>query len=836
MKDLPQDRKVISHQDYDEAGGAKGVLQSYVERILGRLPQKDRRPARVIIEGLVRADQTRDVRTTESLSSELKALDVEVDNFEGLLTTLRENHVLRIVDTDAGLAYELVHDYLAQQVQVDPETAARKAAQELLDRRVGDYLSIGSLLTHEELDVISAQSERLHLDDNAKKLIGLTRRTFRRQRQIAIGLTAATILGVIGVLVIGILAVRNESQNRQERIEQAQTSEAEVSAERDAAWITESRMFADLANQQFNVDPMASLNLSLEALTPRERPYVLEAEYALARSVQLINERLYLPSEARVHDAVWNQDESQIMTWSNDGTVRIYDAETGAELLVISEETPVLSATWSSDESQILTGRTNGLVTIYDLMGTILSTVVLAPDAEPTVTSVRWLEATGIFIASSDTFTGVWDSDGEEIAQMQGGLAVLSPDQRQIATIDGSIVYVWEIATGEQVVEAAVHNNSVNGIQWNNEGTQILSWGNDGSTLIWDATTAETIASFTEDNLSLVTGAAWSPNENQIALVGNHNQLSVWDIESSDLIWRSDLQDSTADSVLWNQDGTQLLAYGNNGLLGIWEAVTGETVHRLSAPTLGTNKIEFADWSPNYTYVFGHANNGIAYVWDAETGNLINQLAGHNARIRGVTWRSDENATLTAGDDGSARLWVLVDNGIPVGHGEIAYYATESEVEITTWNDDENLIASGQADGSVILWDIETGEMLHTWAAHSDQVTELAWSPSQTQIASGGDDGRVIVWDINSDEAVTILPHEGAILSVVWNKDGQWLLTGSDDGIVRIWDIETSETIFSQQQSESQIAVSHAIFNQDETKILASSDDGIVRIWNIETG
>ena len=438
--------------------------------------------------------------------------------------------------------------------------------------------------------------------------------------------------------------------------------------------------------------------------------------------------------------------------------------------------------------------------------------MILAPDSTPTVTSVQWLVAGEIFIASSDTFTGIWDSAGNEVAQLQGGSAVLSSDQSQVATISERTIYVWDTATGELVVEANIHTNSVNGLQWNNDGTQILSWGSDGATIIWEVATSEIITQSTDDNLNLVTGAAWSPNENQIAIIGNHNQLTVWDIENNEQLWGFDLQESTSTGVVWHQDGSQLLAYGNQGLIGIWDALTGETLFRLSVPTLDTNTIEYAEWSPNHTYISGYASNGIAYVWDAETGHLINQLAGHNERLQGITWRSDENAVLTAADDGSARLWVLVENGIPVGHGEIDYYDANSEVKIAMWNDAERLIASGQSNGSVRIWDTATGEILRTWTGHVDQVTELAWSPSQTQIASGGDDGRVIIWDINSDESVAVLPHEGAILSLAWNRDGNLVATGSDDGILRVWNVETGETIFSEQQSEANIAVSHVVF------------------------
>jgi hypothetical protein len=172
---LPPGRKTITLDDYVAAGRAEGVLRGYMERLLERFTAENRRIAQRVIEGLVRADQTRDVRTIDSLRDELQAQNVPTENLSQVIKSLQDNHVLRIVDLDDHPAYELVHDFLAQQVQLDPEIAARKAAQELLDRRVRDYESYGSLLTEQELGVIAAQQNQLRLTDASRRLISQTR-------------------------------------------------------------------------------------------------------------------------------------------------------------------------------------------------------------------------------------------------------------------------------------------------------------------------------------------------------------------------------------------------------------------------------------------------------------------------------------------------------------------------------------------------------------------------------------------------------------------------------------------------------------------------------------
>jgi WD40 repeat protein len=64
-----------------------------------------------------------------------------------------------------------------------------------------------------------------------------------------------------------------------------------------------------------------------------------------------------------VHQAVWNGDESRVLTTSGDGTARVWDAETGVELVTFPGHTDgVWQAVWNSDESRILTASDDGTV------------------------------------------------------------------------------------------------------------------------------------------------------------------------------------------------------------------------------------------------------------------------------------------------------------------------------------------------------------------------------------------------------------------------------------------------------------------------------------------
>jgi len=74
-------------------------------------------------------------------------------------------------------------------------------------------------------------------------------------------------------------------------------------------------------------------------------------------------EVLQLRHNAAVEDARWNAAEDRILTASDDGTVRVWDAHSGAELATLSGHTDIVfQAHWNRDESRILSASADGTV------------------------------------------------------------------------------------------------------------------------------------------------------------------------------------------------------------------------------------------------------------------------------------------------------------------------------------------------------------------------------------------------------------------------------------------------------------------------------------------
>jgi hypothetical protein len=134
---LDPPESVITASAYAELGAAPGILRGHLHRVLQQnMNAPEREIAHRILESLVTSDNHRALRTLPEL---VKNTQTDEETLIKVLQLMVDNRLIRVSEdktTDVGGAYELAHDYLLTEMEVDPETQACKAAQELLARDV----------------------------------------------------------------------------------------------------------------------------------------------------------------------------------------------------------------------------------------------------------------------------------------------------------------------------------------------------------------------------------------------------------------------------------------------------------------------------------------------------------------------------------------------------------------------------------------------------------------------------------------------------------------------------------------------------------------------------
>lgn len=166
--------------------GAQGILSNHLSRVLERMPANDSKLARRILEALV-TSQTRRVRVAhDKLMAYLQGQPQtnHPTEMDAVLNRLIDSRLLRSdEDEDDMPVYELSHDYLLADIELDPELLAQKAAQELLNQEVVAYKRFGTLLNQEKYEIINSQRTTLIVDKPGLELLTRSEEAIQAQER-----------------------------------------------------------------------------------------------------------------------------------------------------------------------------------------------------------------------------------------------------------------------------------------------------------------------------------------------------------------------------------------------------------------------------------------------------------------------------------------------------------------------------------------------------------------------------------------------------------------------------------------------------------------------------
>ncbi|NLU76145.1 hypothetical protein HCC61_26455 [Streptomyces sp. HNM0575] len=209
---------------------------------------------------------------------------------------------------------------------------------------------------------------------------------------------------------------------------------------------------------------------------------------------------------------------------------------------------------------------------------------------------------------------------------------------------------------------------------------------------------------------------------------------------------------------------------------------------------------------------------------------LKRTLAGHDGRVASVAATPDCRRLVSAGWDGTVRLWDA-HTGEEIrtlsGHTNIVTGVAVSP--------DGEWIASTSWDDTVRLWNADTGEETRTLSGHTDTVTGVAIAPGGTWFATAGEDHTVRLWNVRTGRNFkTLTGHTATVTCVVVSPDGDWAASAGADGTVRMWNTDSGRcrrTLTGHNGTVTALAAA-----PDGSWLASAGEDSIVQIWDARTG
>lgn len=184
-----------------------------------------------------------------------------------------------------------------------------------------------------------------------------------------------------------------------------------------------------------------------------------------------------------------------------------------------------------------------------------------------------------------------------------------------------------------------------------------------------------------------------------------------------------------AEAAAFSPDGQYLAVGLADGFIEIWSTITGQP--RSDLPYQSGTRSNFMimetailaiSFSQDSQLLAVGTLNGDVGIWKVTNGQCIRRLPkAHDGGCSSVSFSSDGNCLLTAGFDGSVRIFNTRTGSIQkqfVGHTEFVLRATFSK--------EASRVLSVSADGTLRIWATKTGECLETIYPSSEGEHQLA--------------------------------------------------------------------------------------------------------------
>ena len=433
-------------------------------------------------------------------------------------------------------------------------------------------------------------------------------------------------------------------------------------------------------------------------------------------------------------------------------------------------------------------------------------------------------------------------------------LQYLSPDGRNILSLSGDSLIVWDSTTGEEVIRLADGERISIAVAGDGNRVYVATYS---SARILNTLTAEVVLEFDPSQLPRLFAPIWSPVGNLIASQEpGAGSVNVWDASSGELL-RSFEKPSTSffTQFRWSPDGTRLAVLDPDGALEVWRVEDGEELFSFQAhdPIPGSLASRLV-WSPDGSLLATYANDSLVKLWDTEEWRLVHSLENEtNSTINSlspidIAVFSPDGRHIAVAQPSSLRVWdTETGRQLVRWHPfpESTYRPHFGSITDVAFSPQGRYLASVGLDRTAKVWDVEAGTQLLDIDIFLNYVLTVDWSPDGGQFATAGYDGRAIVWDrATGQEVARFEGHQrGAVLSLDYSPDGTHIVTSGRDGSVRAWDAEMGIQLYELPERAEPVSrlspprrpVEHVSYSPRGDRFLTISSSqsfNVVEVWD----
>jgi len=703
----------------------------------------------------------------------------------------------------------------------------------------------------------------------APGVVETLRRFATRYRAITAGILSAFAMLAILVVVLSLMYLDGQRKNveLQKANTIAQANLIEANAQRDAAALAQTEKQkavaqSDAALNQLDPEKYVSAVRRGTAALANNRVDIIQQELRAIRDLRIDNldkrfeirllaaalssELLVLAAhEKQVNALAVSPDGRTLASASADGTIRLWNAQTGVRIMELKGHTlPVNTLAFSPDGRTLASGSDDTTIRLWDARA---NPPLQLGECKGHTAPVRGLafapDGRTLASCSADRTVKLWDTLAHTCTNTLNGH---EKAVRAVAfNFDGSLLAsagsdkttrLWNPTTGAALRTLADHTDALPCLAFSSDGQALADGATDGSLSLWRVANGLLMARTPLQ--APINSLAFSPNTipNAAAVLAVATTKGIVRIDPFNGNLLSPSGDSSIDStsVVFAPDGGTFVSGCADGKVRVWDVDIASASEKLRVGNAPLTALAFA---PASLMLAVGTGDGVIQLWDTTISKPLATLQSSGEPVQALRFTPDGRVLASGSRDGALKVWNATTGELQrtLQPNGAALYALAISLDGRT-------LATAGDDHAVQLWDMATGKSFAQLRGHNASVYALAFTPDSNTLASASADGSVRVWDIPNRRERGMIPsdvtgtngHSAAVRALAFSADGRTLVTGSFDRSARLWDVTTLKQRAVMQGHQSE--VESLAFDPAGRTVASGSRDGTVRLWDAASG